>query len=141
VKGLILEHRYLAAIFVIAVLVTVLVSAQYLKSQQLRQEMIDSQNRSYFITDTTCGHQGQNYSEQRSCPESQTCFEFEDNRSPRCVKEGFTENYCGNHSGVFVKQSRPPQIECVFKHSFERKLIETVKPVTLRISDLIGLEA
>lgn len=136
IRKILSEEKYLAAAAIALILIVILIflSVQYLESQQLRHEMVESQNRSYFVTNITCGY-GVNKSGNpvyRSCPENlRGCFEVENFDSPRCVKEGYTRNYCGNHSTSMVLQSRPADMRCMFQESF----VDQIKPVTYRIGE------
>jgi hypothetical protein len=119
-------------------ILAVFLLVQYLESQQLRQEMVESQNRSYFVTNITCGYDVNESGDPvyRSCPDDlRGCFEVENFDSPRCVKEGYTRNYCGNHSTSMVLQSRPADMRCMFDESFIDQIRPWITPVTYRIGE------
>jgi len=132
------ENRILQVLLVILLILAVFLAAEFIHSQQMRQEMINSRNRSYFVTNMSCGY-GVNETGDpvyNSCPENLGgCFELEGYDSPRCVKDGFTENYCGNHTTSIIEQSRPAGMKCIFKENFKNQVIEDIQPVPRIIAD------
>jgi len=124
------DHKYFYLFLVFAVILTLLLSMQYVKSQQLRQEMIDSQNQSYYITNASCGYNLSGNREHTGCPAPLECVSIEKGAT-KCLKPGFKEDFCGNHSGIGIQQSKPPEIECGFKHSFEDEIKDWLAPIGL----------
>ena len=126
---------------VILVVIVIFLSLQYIQSQQLRQEMIDSQNRSYYITDTRCVYTVNETGEpayRKTCPGEMSCFEPWQNGTNRCVKEGFTNNYCGNHSNAIVEQSRPADMKCIFEESLTRRITDRFSSATNFIQKFVN---
>lgn len=121
------KKRIFLALFLFFGVLAALLAVEFLESHHLRQEMIDSQNRSYFITDTSCGHivnETGSPAHRKTCPGEMSCFEPWENGTNRCVKEGFATNYCGNHSKAIVEQSRPADIKCIFDESLTKRLLD-----------------
>lgn len=140
------ENRILQAVLAVILIIGIILSAQYVKSQQLRQEMLDSRNRSYAVTNQTCGFEKTgpeewNYSNYRTCSGAQECFQLEEYEKPRCVVEDFERYYCGIHTSALIEQSKPPGIDCGFKYGFENTVISWIKPFTIRFFDLLGFGA
>ncbi len=131
------ENRLLQVFIVILFIVLILLSVEFLGSQQMRQEMIDSRNRSYFVTNMSCGHivnETGEPAQRYGCPSELECFNVEDGKS-RCVEPGYEQNYCGKHAISIRLQSEPPKMECNFKYSFRDKVARWLGGGTIMASE------
>lgn len=131
------KKKFFLILFLILGVVAVLLSMEFLESQQMRQEMIDSRNRSYFVTNMNCGYDMNRTGEpaQRySCPGELECFNVKGGKS-RCVESGYEQNYCGKHAVSIRLQSEPPEIECDFKYSFPDKVARWLGGGTITASE------
>lgn len=128
-------------LIIVLTIFAVFLVAEFLETQQMRQEMIESQNRSYFITDTSCGQIVNETGEpahRKTCPGEMSCFEPWENGTNRCVKEGFTNNYCGNHSEAIIEQSRPAGMKCIFEESLTRRIADQLSSAVNSANNLVN---